>query len=219
MWYCKYFAIKMMFRCNRNKYSRANDSQEVNKTWLVLLGRVKTMKKSNYLIIFFEQASASCFQALTIESIALVAAILRLFLSRRAWYPGRWSGMANFKISSHLCRLLTILSWCHLKIYHFLIMSFCDIEENTKEQNGGRSSVIWSFFRPLTLRRGSWGVAYNTHQRSEDLRKLKNVKSQKSPPHLKVEHQGWTIACSNKQTGKVDTFFKWIISFVFVVSW
>lgn len=53
MWYCKYFAIKMMFRCNRNKYSRANDSQEVNKTWLVLLGRVKTMKKSNYLIIFF----------------------------------------------------------------------------------------------------------------------------------------------------------------------
>ena len=51
MWYCKYFAIKMMFRCNRNKYSRANDSQEVNKTWLVLLGRVKMIKKGNYLII------------------------------------------------------------------------------------------------------------------------------------------------------------------------
>ena len=33
-----------------------------------------------------------------------------------------------------------------------------------------------------------------------------------------MEHQGWTIACSNEQTGKVDFFFKWIISFVFVVS-
>ena len=64
MWYCKYFAIKMMFRCNRNKYSRANDSQEVNKTWLVLLGRVKTMKKGNYFIIFSKQTSASCCRAL-----------------------------------------------------------------------------------------------------------------------------------------------------------
>lgn len=170
----------MLFCCKS-----ANDSQEVNKTWLVLLGRVKTMKKGNYLSIFSKQTSASCFQALTIENIALIAAILRHFLSRRAWSPGRWLGMANFKINSHLCRLLTILlPQCQFKSISSSCL-FVTLKRTQRKKDGGRSLVIWSFFRLLTLRRASWGVAYNTHQRSEDLRKLKNV------PKISSTLEGW----------------------------
>ena len=204
MWYCKYFAIKMMFRCNRNKYSRANDSQEVNKTWLVLLGRVKTMKKSNYLIFFFRTNIRKLLSSFNNWKHRIGCSNSETLFESESLIS--WKMIGDGQLQNQFSPVQVAHHLIMMSSQNFLIMSFCDIEENTKEQNGGRSSVIWFFFRPLTLRRGSWGVAYNTHQRSEDLRKLKNVKSQKSPPNLKVEHQGWTIACSNEQTGKVDVF-------------
>ena len=203
----------MLFCCKS-----ANDSQEVNKTLLVLLGRVKTMKKGKYLSIFSKQTSASCFQALTIENIALIAAILRHFLSRRAWSPGRWLGMANFKINSHLCRLLTILlSWCQLKSFHFLMMFFCDIEENTKEKRWRKIISDLIFLQTFDPEEG---VLRSSIQYTPKVGRFEKIKE--CPKNL-LDTWRWSTkggrlpAATNKLARW--TFFKWIISFVFVVSW
>ena len=120
-------------------------------------------------------------------------------------------GTANFKISSHLCRLPTILPQCQLKSFHFLMMFFCNIEENTKETRWGKIISDLIFLQTFDPEEGVLrsSIQYTPKvRRFEKIEEFRNqVKSQKSPPHLKVEHQGWTIACSNEQTGKVNFFF------------